>query len=221
MNDYLLYQNLFFSLFTFPAPKDVMEDCLASNEKFKCHDNLKCITFDKLCDAHSDCNDGSDESAQCTTACPSSCQFKCKQTPSGPLCYCPPGTHTSTLNNASSCVDIDECIHFGICDQTCTNTYGSYVCSCEHGFELQSDGKTCRVKDGNDAVLYFSTYDEVRTINLNSGLETPVATGLKHVAGVACDGRSLYWSSIYEGEETIIKSKLDGTGKELVVSAGN
>ncbi|KAL1459848.1 hypothetical protein WDU94_011801 [Cyamophila willieti] len=182
-------------------PRDVMEDCLAINEKFKCHDNLKCITYDKLCDTHADCNDGSDESGQCSTVCPSSCQFKCKQTPSGPVCYCPPGTHTSTQNN--SCVDIDECVHFGICDQLCTNTYGSYVCSCEHGFELQSDGKTCKVKDGGDAILYFSTYDEVRTINLNSGLETPVATGLKHVAGVACDGQSLYWSSIYEGEETI------------------
>ncbi|XP_074622654.1 uncharacterized protein LOC141880949 [Acropora palmata] len=29
------------------------------------------------------------------------------------------------------------------CDQSCTNTYGGFTCSCVNGFRLASDGKTC------------------------------------------------------------------------------
>ena len=29
------------------------------------------------------------------------------------------------------------------CDQDCDNTPGNYSCSCERGFQLQSDGKSC------------------------------------------------------------------------------
>ena len=29
------------------------------------------------------------------------------------------------------------------CDQDCDNTPGNYSCSCERGFQLQSNGKSC------------------------------------------------------------------------------
>lgn len=44
--------------------------------------------------------------------------------------------------------DIDECLgEMGIraqCEQRCVNKQGSYECQCEPGFELQSDGFSCR-----------------------------------------------------------------------------
>lgn len=41
-------------------------------------------------------------------------------------------------------VDIDECVEStSLCSQVCTNTQGSYNCSCADGYELQSDLVSC------------------------------------------------------------------------------
>jgi hypothetical protein len=41
-------------------------------------------------------------------------------------------------------IDINEC-QTGThnCDQLCTNTHGSFTCSCMSGYTLQSDQRTC------------------------------------------------------------------------------
>ena len=40
--------------------------------------------------------------------------------------------------------DIDECSDgTDDCSQTCTNTVGSFICGCNSGYELDSDGLTC------------------------------------------------------------------------------
>ncbi|PFX27722.1 Deleted in malignant brain tumors 1 protein [Stylophora pistillata] len=64
----------------------------------------------------------------------------------------------------NSCADIDECAYTGStgpsnifpeftlpagCDQDCDNTPGNYSCSCERGFQLQSDGKSCTAGYGS------------------------------------------------------------------------
>ena len=41
-------------------------------------------------------------------------------------------------------IDVQECKdHTDDCEQQCTNTAGSYTCSCMDGYVLNSDGKTC------------------------------------------------------------------------------
>ena len=40
--------------------------------------------------------------------------------------------------------DIDECSESGVCDQICTNTDGSYSCSCKKGYQLQVDQIHCQ-----------------------------------------------------------------------------
>ena len=40
--------------------------------------------------------------------------------------------------------DIDECaLDLAECGHTCANTQGSFVCSCDEGFLLDEDGKSC------------------------------------------------------------------------------
>ena len=40
--------------------------------------------------------------------------------------------------------DIDECTRgTSGCDHNCTNTDGSYYCTCMSGYELESDNHTC------------------------------------------------------------------------------
>ena len=46
-------------------------------------------------------------------------------------------------------IDINECsTDASSCEQICTNTNGSYSCSCEESYALNSDGRTCRVSCG-------------------------------------------------------------------------
>ena len=40
--------------------------------------------------------------------------------------------------------DVDECsTNNGGCDHVCTNTVGSFNCSCNDSFSLNTDGATC------------------------------------------------------------------------------
>lgn len=45
-------------------------------------------------------------------------------------------------------LDQDECAIYGTCSQTCTNTHGSYACSCVEGYILQPDNRSCKAKNG-------------------------------------------------------------------------
>lgn len=43
--------------------------------------------------------------------------------------------------------DIDECkdTKNPVCDQLCFDNVGSYKCSCQAGYELESDMRSCKV----------------------------------------------------------------------------
>ena len=61
----------------------------------------------------------------------------------------------STIINSVfvSPADIDECLSSnGLCAQQCINTDGSYSCRCNHGFFLDSNGRTC---SGNFYMLFL------------------------------------------------------------------
>ena len=63
------------------------------------------------------------------------------------------------LYQAHFVTDIDECdTNNGGCSQTCTNTPGSRVCSCNTGYRLSGDGRTCLGQcftTNNRAVIMF------------------------------------------------------------------
>ncbi|XP_078611122.1 epidermal growth factor-like protein 7 isoform X1 [Branchiostoma floridae x Branchiostoma japonicum] len=77
--------------------------------------------------------------SNCTTAvCSRGCYNGACTAPG--VCSCRTGWQGSTCGT-----DIDECaanIHG--CDHICTNTRGSFVCSCRPGYSLMSDGRLCQ-----------------------------------------------------------------------------
>ena len=49
--------------------------------------------------------------------------------------------------NVITFLDTNECqTNNGGCEQVCTNTVGSFECSCNQGFSLSSDGANCNGK---------------------------------------------------------------------------
>ena len=76
--------------------------------------------------------------------------------------------------------DIDECnMHIHNCEHLCVNIIGSFNCSCQDGFILQSDGHTC---EGNDQNLYVNCIYNVvaanRSCNENNSCEQLCALSL-------------------------------------------
>ena len=65
-------------------------------------------------------------------------------------------THFQTIINNLVChlfhiyyhyffIDIDECANstLNLCEQRCINIPGDFMCACDTGFELTSNGMTC------------------------------------------------------------------------------
>jgi hypothetical protein len=73
---------------------------------------------------------------------------------------------------------------------------------------------------GQEGILIFSSFNEVRMLTLRSEHLTLVQKRQRRITGVMFNGHHVYWSTLDEGEERIMKSLDDGTEKEAVVSAG-
>ncbi|CAH2009921.1 unnamed protein product [Acanthoscelides obtectus] len=133
-----------------------------------CGEGLMCLTIAKFCDGHGDCPGNSDEwdfcqnyTADCTRL---QCIYGCKPTPKGAQCYCPEGNKS----DGNKCVDADECELDETCAQLCTNTIGSYKCSCVSGY--QANGTQCNainVPASEPPSLIFSTQSEIKRVTLD------------------------------------------------------
>ena len=62
-------------------------------------------------------------------------------------------------------VDINECdVSNGGCSHNCTNTEGSFECSCRVGYTLDSDGKSC---SGTKVILVYTWMYSQFLIDIN------------------------------------------------------
>ncbi|RZC38622.1 Ldl recept a and/or FXa inhibition domain containing protein, partial [Asbolus verrucosus] len=154
-----------------------------------CGDGLHCIPLSKFCDNHGDCPDNGDEWDFCRNSAGACdrlrCTYGCRPTREGAQCFCPEGQRPQ----GNKCVDANECELDDTCDQLCTNTVGSFECSCVSGYE--KNGKHCialNVPRGKNASLIYSTQAEIRRITLdgqpwpgNSSLHLLNSTALEFV----------------------------------------
>ncbi|XP_053482709.1 low-density lipoprotein receptor-related protein 1B [Ictalurus furcatus] len=143
----------------------------------QCPGTRKCIHFNKLCNGAKDCADGFDEGVHCRellSACHElRCRYGCIMTRNGTFCFCADGFEVG--EDGRSCRDHDECAVYGICSQTCTNSYGSYHCSCTDGYRLQANRHSCKAEQDpseSPAALMIASLDNIVITALNgSGVQ--------------------------------------------------
>ncbi|KAF6033653.1 hypothetical protein EB796_008036 [Bugula neritina] len=150
---------------------DSNADCLdASDEhEHKCYDHIcgpnhyacsatgKCIDIEKLCDDTPDCLQGNDELSCSSDKCNSlACEYSCRPSSDGGLCYCKPGFQVNvTEAGANTCIDYNECHGpWPVCEQMCSNTEGSFFCSCHNGYIIDADGRSCNLFHPYSEVLH-------------------------------------------------------------------
>ncbi|CAK6969557.1 thrombomodulin-like [Scomber scombrus] len=74
--------------------------------------------------------------------CLAKCNYEADKEPMDQVCYCPEGYIKDLQNNTVYCTDIDECDTYP-CQHTCENVFGSFSCSCNEYYELDSNGHDC------------------------------------------------------------------------------
>lgn len=75
--------------------------------------------------------------------------------------------------------DVDEC-HDNVCTHGCFNTYGSFMCNCDEGFELAADGTSCiGERRGTIRRIDSETSRKVDGF-ITASLETSVLLMLRH-----------------------------------------
>ncbi|XP_043487916.1 vitellogenin receptor isoform X1 [Polistes fuscatus] len=196
-------------------------DCTNEIDHFLCK-NQRCISLSLTCNEKDDCGDNSDEdNVSCqeyVEFCSKTheCEQNCRATPLGPFCSCWTGYK---LINETICEDINECEIFGSCSQYCMNNAGSYTCSCDPGYDLQEDKRSCKAKDF-EALMVLASKTEIRGYFLDSKIYYTIHTNLKEAIGVAIDAEYIYWTDIYHGEAAIFRSDQFGFNKTAIVTAG-
>ncbi|KAB0803781.1 hypothetical protein PPYR_00751 [Photinus pyralis] len=148
-------------------PHQCQQGKLCSWNEARCGETLECRPLSLFCDGHGDCPDNSDEWDFCRnkTLCSNQqCEYKCKPTLTGPMCYCADGYRVK----GTKCVDANECDIDGTCAQTCKNTVGSFTCSCVPGYVKNgTDCQAVNVPPTEEASLIYSTRTKIRRLSLN------------------------------------------------------
>ena len=99
--------------------------------------------------------------------------------------------NNGSLSSMIIILDIDECAaDTDGCDQVCTNTPGSFECSCNSGFTLSGDGRTC-VED-NECTLDTDNCEQI-CVNTDGSFRCECNSGfVLNSDQRTCSGENLY-----------------------------
>ncbi|MEQ2307416.1 Low-density lipoprotein receptor- protein 1B, partial [Ameca splendens] len=136
--------------------------------EFTCS-NRRCIPMQLQCDLFNDCGDGGSDEQDCklfssgdvcgkkTNPCGE--DAICNQTNANAICQCKPGFKRN--QKTGQCEEINECLQFDTCPHYCTNTKGSFKCTCDRNYK-EANGN-CVAKGQDDRVLYIANDTEIRS----------------------------------------------------------
>ena len=122
-------------------------------------------------------------------------------------------------NDTKVCNDLDECKPPGICAQTCTNTKGSYYCSCDEGYELEKKTGNCKALNQSEAILIISNRRSILTADLSQRSLERIPITVQNVVATTSDMTTdtIYWSDM-ETKKIMTVKKLEAKPKVLISS---
>ncbi|XP_072218802.1 thrombomodulin-like [Leuresthes tenuis] len=116
------------------------------------------------------------------------CEHKCAVDPNKiPSCYCPEGQTVNPANKVTCEVQAtdDPCVALR-CQHVCYKNGDSYACTCDHGFQLAADGRSC--VDFNDCADERQCPGEnFRCVNTVGGFQCVCKVGYKMSGGLCVD----------------------------------
>lgn len=121
----------------------------------------------------------------------------------------------------SSCTDIDECQFTldPVCSQKCSNTQGSFRCSCTNGYILRPDLRTCKALGGAVKLIMANRMD-IRQVSMSNNKYTSIVKGLHNAISLDFHYKKglLFWSDV--STDVIKVSFMNGTGVRNVIKWG-
>ncbi|XP_069014788.1 thrombomodulin [Embiotoca jacksoni] len=116
------------------------------------------------------------------------CEYKCAVDPNKVhSCYCPRGQTVNPANKVTCEVDVadDPCLALR-CQHICYKDGDSYACTCDHGFQLAEDGRSC--VDFNDCKDERQCPGEnFMCVNNLGGFQCVCKVGYKLIGGLCVD----------------------------------
>ncbi|XP_041374759.1 low-density lipoprotein receptor-related protein 2-like [Gigantopelta aegis] len=185
-------------------------------QEFACPTSGRCIPLTRVCDGKpGDCTNEEDEGRTCSSSrCRElSCDHACQPTQNGGVCYCNTGFMLDPKDNRT-CIDFNECEHWGFCDHTCVNSEGSYQCSCFDGYTLVGN-RTCRASDSDSMKLIFSTGSKVISVNRNGSNPSTILN--VSVADIDMNIKTKMLFFINSKDNKIYKSNLADTSVQTLL----
>ncbi|KAI2660780.1 Low-density lipoprotein receptor-related protein 1B [Labeo rohita] len=150
--------------------------------EFTCS-NHKCIPAQLQCDLFDDCGDGGSDEQDCKASSngdicgkrmnPCGEDAVCNHTNTNAICHCKPGFQRNLRSR--KCEEINECLNFGTCSHYCTNTKGSYKCTCDKNYKDMNGSCIAKATfhffcilitqraGPEDRVLYIANDTEIRS----------------------------------------------------------
>lgn len=103
---------------------------------------------------------------------------------------------TIDTKDNKSCIDLNECLEWGYCDQYCVNTEGSYKCSCSPGYSLLPP-RHCKAINSTDMRILFAHHSSIfRTDQQVSTLDIVTNTNSSSGLDYHFDRKLLFWSDV-------------------------
>uniref|UniRef100_A0A673U7E3 EGF-like domain-containing protein n=1 Tax=Suricata suricatta TaxID=37032 RepID=A0A673U7E3_SURSU len=194
--------------------------------QWACPESGKCISVTKICDGTLDCPGGEDESnstkgqhCDATLCSELSCEYHCRRSPTGGLCYCPLGLIVDK-NDPRDCVAFNECQIWGICDQMCEDRHDHHQCRCEEGYVLEHQRHCKANTSSGQASVIFSNGRDLLTGDIHGRTISMLMQSQKRGVVVGVDFHyqlhKVFWTDTVQ--DKVFSVDLDDYHIEEVVS---